>query len=142
MTIQKPTVALLGPSPPPYGGIATYVQLLEDSEKKPEWFIETDCFVPTINIMGKEFVIGCSCNGVDKYEEFINRHARQIAEYLNKKSEGLIRTASEARLSNFLLWQVSYTEIYIANMYWPEFKKENLIEAILDYQKRKKKVGT
>lgn len=69
-----------------------------------------------------------------------------IANYLDTKTlpdpELLIRTAAEMRLSNFLLWQVAYTEIYVANVYWPDFSKFEYLKAILDYQKRNKKVGT
>ena len=53
----------------------------------------------------------------------------------------LIRTSGELRVSNFLLWQISYTEIYVSNKYWPDFRKEDFIEAILDYQKRERRFG-
>lgn len=69
-----------------------------------------------------------------------------IASYLDTNffldPDLLIRTAAEARLSNFLLWQVAYTEIYISDRYWPDFTKKEFIKAILDFQKRKRKVGT
>jgi undecaprenyl diphosphate synthase len=53
----------------------------------------------------------------------------------------LIRTGGEARLSNFLLWQVSYAELYITETMWPDFKGENLIKAIQDYQGRERRFG-
>jgi undecaprenyl diphosphate synthase len=53
----------------------------------------------------------------------------------------LIRTSGEFRLSNFLLWQLAYTEIYITDILWPDFRKRNLFEAILDYQKRERRFG-
>lgn len=53
----------------------------------------------------------------------------------------LIRTSGEMRISNFLLWQVSYCEIYITQKYWPDFKKENLEMAIAEYQKRERRFG-
>ncbi|MFH1541864.1 MAG: polyprenyl diphosphate synthase [bacterium] len=53
----------------------------------------------------------------------------------------LIRTASEMRVSNFLLWQIAYTEIYVTDLYWPDFRKPQLKEAIEDYQKRVRKFG-
>ena len=53
----------------------------------------------------------------------------------------LIRTGGEARLSNFLLWQLSYAELYITETMWPDFKGENLIEAIRDYQGRERRFG-
>ena len=53
----------------------------------------------------------------------------------------LIRTGGEFRISNFLLWQIAYTEIYITERFWPEFRKEDLIEAIKEYQQRERKFG-
>jgi undecaprenyl diphosphate synthase len=55
--------------------------------------------------------------------------------------ELLIRTSGEMRLSNFLLWQVAYTEIYITKTLWPDFGKEDLYEAICAYQKRERRFG-
>ncbi len=53
----------------------------------------------------------------------------------------LIRTGGEFRLSNFLLWQVAYSEIWITEKYWPDFRKNDLYEAIIDYQKRERRFG-
>ncbi|OFX13862.1 MAG: di-trans,poly-cis-decaprenylcistransferase [Armatimonadetes bacterium RBG_16_58_9] len=53
----------------------------------------------------------------------------------------LIRTAGEKRISNFLLWQTAYTELYITETLWPEFTKEELVQAIADYQSRTRKFG-
>jgi undecaprenyl diphosphate synthase len=53
----------------------------------------------------------------------------------------LIRTASEFRLSNFLLWQVAYTELWITDVSWPEFTREHLLQAISDYAKRDRRFG-
>jgi undecaprenyl diphosphate synthase len=53
----------------------------------------------------------------------------------------LIRTSGEQRLSNFLLWQIAYTELYFADILWPDFRKENFYDAILDYQKRERRFG-
>ena len=53
----------------------------------------------------------------------------------------VIRTGGEYRLSNFLLWQASYAELYITDILWPDFNKEALIEAILNYQKRQRRFG-
>lgn len=53
----------------------------------------------------------------------------------------LIRTSGEARVSNFLLWQISYAEIYITKRLWPDFRKKDLEAAILDYQKRERRYG-
>ncbi len=54
----------------------------------------------------------------------------------------LIRTSGEMRLSNFLLWQISYSEVYITKTLWPDFDKEALKLAVEDYQNRKRRFGT
>mmetsp|Transcript_28554 Transcript_28554/g.13210 ORF Transcript_28554/g.13210 Transcript_28554/m.13210 type:complete len:259 (+) Transcript_28554:2778-3554(+) len=53
----------------------------------------------------------------------------------------LIRTGGEMRVSNFLLWQIAYSEIFITNTLWPDFTKEEFIEIIKDFQKRKRRFG-
>ena len=53
----------------------------------------------------------------------------------------LIRTSGEMRVSNFLLWQISYAEIYVTEKYWPEFKKNDFLKAIQAYQKRERRFG-
>ena len=53
----------------------------------------------------------------------------------------LIRTSGEQRISNFLLWQVAYTELYISDVLWPDFGRRDLFEAILDYQSRDRRFG-
>jgi undecaprenyl diphosphate synthase len=55
--------------------------------------------------------------------------------------ELLIRTSGEMRVSNFLLWQMAYTELYITPILWPDFRKENLYEAIWSYQQRERRFG-
>ncbi|MFA4966884.1 MAG: isoprenyl transferase [Candidatus Margulisiibacteriota bacterium] len=53
----------------------------------------------------------------------------------------LIRTANEMRISNFLLWQIAYSEIYVTDIYWPDFRKPELIKAIEEYGKRERRFG-
>ena len=53
----------------------------------------------------------------------------------------LVRTSGELRISNFLMWQLSYSELYFTPVSWPEFKKEQFFEAIIDYQKRERRFG-
>jgi len=55
--------------------------------------------------------------------------------------ELLIRTSGEMRISNFLLWQIAYTELYFTEILWPDFRKENFYQAIIDYQKRERRFG-
>lgn len=53
----------------------------------------------------------------------------------------LIRTGGELRVSNYLLWQLAYSEFYFTDIYWPDFREENLYAAIVDYQKRERRFG-
>jgi undecaprenyl diphosphate synthase len=53
----------------------------------------------------------------------------------------LIRTSGEHRISNFLLWQIAYAELYFTNVLWPDFKEQDLYEAIISYQKRERRFG-
>ncbi|OZV67247.1 isoprenyl transferase [Winogradskyella aurantia] len=53
----------------------------------------------------------------------------------------LIRTSGEQRISNFLLWQIAYAELYFTDILWPDFKKENLYEALINYQNRERRFG-
>jgi undecaprenyl diphosphate synthase len=68
-----------------------------------------------------------------------------IQQYLSTKDfpdpELMIRTSGEYRISNFLLYQLAYAELYFTNVRWPDFRKENLYEAILDFQARERRFG-
>jgi len=70
---------------------------------------------------------------------------KNFSEYLYTSSipdpELIIRTSGEMRLSNFLLWQASYSEIYVTKKFWPDFKKQDFENAILDYTKRERRYG-
>ena len=55
--------------------------------------------------------------------------------------ELLIRTSGEKRISNFLLWQLAYSEIYISDVLWPEFNEHEFLKAIIDYQSRNRRFG-
>lgn len=69
----------------------------------------------------------------------------EFATYLDtanwKDPDLLIRTSGEKRISNFLLWQISYTELYISDTLWPDFTRKDLMEAILEYQQRIRRLG-
>ena len=66
-------------------------------------------------------------------------------QYLSTKNvpdpELLIRTSGEKRISNFMLWQIAYSELYFTEKKWPDFRKEDLKEAIINYQKRERRFG-
>lgn len=68
-----------------------------------------------------------------------------FASYLQTKNlpdpDLLIRTSGEMRISNFLLWQTAYTELYVTNILWPDFAEEDFLRAILDFQGRERRFG-
>ena len=68
-----------------------------------------------------------------------------FASYLNTSNmpdpELMIRTSGEHRISNYLLWQLAYSELYFTSKLWPDFRREDLFEAIIDYQKRERRFG-
>lgn len=70
---------------------------------------------------------------------------KTVAAYLSTAGfpdpELLIRTSGEQRISNFLLWQLAYTELYITELLWPDFRKEHLYKAILSFQSRERRFG-
>ncbi|PKD17538.1 UDP pyrophosphate synthase [Salegentibacter salinarum] len=77
-----------------------------------------------------------SADAID--ESVINQHlyTRNFPEV-----DLLIRTSGEQRISNFLLWQIAYAELYFTKILWPDFRKENLFEAIYNYQNRERRFG-
>ena len=74
-----------------------------------------------------------------------NIEEETIANFLNTQNipdpDLLIRTGGEKRISNYLLWQLAYAELYFTDTFWPEFREENLYNAILDYQSRERRFG-
>ena len=68
-----------------------------------------------------------------------------VSSYLNTagipEPELLIRTSGEQRISNFLLWQIAYTELYFTEVHWPDFKRDEFLKAILEYQNRERRFG-
>jgi len=70
---------------------------------------------------------------------------KSIANYLATAGmpdpELLIRTSGEQRISNFLLWQLAYTELYITDLLWPDFRKQHLFEALISFQSRERRFG-
>jgi undecaprenyl diphosphate synthase len=69
----------------------------------------------------------------------------QLSEYLYTAGipdpDLLIRTSGEMRISNFLLWQIAYSEIYITSTLWPDFRRKDLLEAIVEFQRRNRRYG-
>jgi undecaprenyl diphosphate synthase len=80
-------------------------------------------------------------NGFDSDEITEELFARHLYQQDMPEPDLLIRTAGEMRLSNFLLWQISYAELWVTPVLWPEFRKEDLHRAIADFQKRERRYG-
>ncbi len=114
----------------------------------------------TRNNTGLKLVLALSYSGRWEIEEAVKRIAEEvkdgkldpeeidqqvISSHLSTNKfpdpELLIRTSGEMRISNFLLWQMAYTEIYFTNKLWPDFRKDDLYEAIIAYQQRERRFG-
>ena len=74
----------------------------------------------------------------DINDDIISQH---LTTHFMPDPELLIRTSGEQRISNFMLWQVAYTELYFCPKYWPDFGKEDFYEAIVDFQSRERRFG-
>ena len=71
-------------------------------------------------------------------ENIINNH---LYTFNLPEVDLMIRTSGEKRLSNFLLWQMAYAELYFTDVFWPDFRKEHFYDAIIDYQNRERRFG-
>lgn len=78
------------------------------------------------------------CTIEDINEEMISRH---MTTNPIPDPDLVIRTSGEQRISNFLLWQIAYSELYFTQTHWPDFRKENFFEAIVDFQTRDRRFG-
>ncbi len=91
---------------------------------------------------GREEII-MAINSLKKSGKSINEE--KFSEYLYTKNipdpDLLIRTSGEIRISNFLLWQIAYSEFYFTKVLWPDFRERNFLEAILEYQSRQRRFG-
>lgn len=74
----------------------------------------------------------------DVSEELVSTHLQTVG---IPDPDLLIRTSGEMRVSNFLLWQLSYTEIHVSKAFWPDFGREGFLEALADFAKRKRRFG-
>jgi undecaprenyl diphosphate synthase len=82
------------------------------------------------------------CNGIVKQDSIKEDDFKKyLTTFGIPDPELMIRTGGELRISNFLLWQIAYTELYFTDKLWPDFGKEDFIDAIIDFQKRERRFG-
>ena len=139
------------------------VRMIGDRRRFPEDIIEgiNKLETETGEATGLTFVIAVNYGGRDEIRRAALRFAEDIRDGKKELSEDfseedfsayldtagmpdpdlLIRTSGELRLSNFLLWQLAYSEIYITDVYWPDFNRDELIKAIKAYNKRNRRFG-
>ena len=129
--------------------------LPEDCQKNLEWAVHT-----TRNNSGLKLILALSYSGRWEITRAVKAIAQEvkagtvnpenitedmISQHLQTAGvpdpELLIRTSGEMRVSNFLLWQIAYSELYITPTLWPDFRKEHLYEAIWSYQQRERRFG-
>lgn len=102
-----------------------------------------------LNYGGREEILGAVRNLMQKAkdgelapEELREEHFEKALYTANVPDpELLIRTSGEMRISNYLLWQIAYTELYFTKVLWPDFRKKDLHEAIISYQQRERRFG-
>ncbi|HHV37133.1 MAG TPA: isoprenyl transferase [Candidatus Cloacimonetes bacterium] len=120
-------------------------QYLADIEKMAEMTHDNDGMTVNIafNYGGRQEIIE-AVKGMNP-EEIASLTPENMNRYLWTKGQPdpdlIIRTSGEHRLSNFLLWQSAYSEIYITDVLWPDFGKIDMLEAIIDFQKRNRRFG-
>jgi undecaprenyl diphosphate synthase len=129
--------------------------LPKDCQKNLQWAIDQ-----TKNHQGLTLILALSYSGRWEIMQAVKKLADEVKSgkiqpsEINEKTfenfletsgipdpELLIRTSGELRISNFLLWQIAYTELFITPTLWPDFRKETLYEAITAYQKRERRFG-
>jgi undecaprenyl diphosphate synthase len=135
--------------------IGDTTHLPAECQKNLEWAIEQ-----TKNNSGLTLILALSYSGRWEIVKAVKTMAQEVLEgkikvedinetlfanYLQTFNipdpELLIRTSGEMRISNFLLWQIAYTELYITPTLWPDFRKDHLYEAIWSYQQRERRFG-
>jgi len=101
------------------------------------------CLVLALNYGGRQEIVDACNRALAAGHKQIDE--KTLARYLDApdcpEPDLLIRTSGEMRLSNFLLWEAAYTELYVTKTLWPDFRKEHLYEAIWAYQQRERRFG-
>lgn len=138
-------VKIIGERAPLNDEILKLIDETNNSTKDNNDFYFTIC----LNYGSQQEIINAIKNIIDDLEEGLIKKEditkELFASYLYTNElpplDLLIRTSGEERISNFLLWQLAYTELYFTKTYWPDFSKTNLLEAIYHFQNRKRRYG-
>jgi undecaprenyl diphosphate synthase len=98
-----------------------------------------------LNYGGRAEIVDAARRAIESGVSPADLDERIFAEFLYTAGQPdpdlLIRTSGEMRVSNFLLWQIAYAEIYVTETLWPDFRRRHLLEAVLAYQKRERRYG-
>jgi undecaprenyl diphosphate synthase len=98
-----------------------------------------------LNYGGRAEIVDAARRAIEAGVRASDLDERKFAEYLYTAGQPdpdlLIRTSGEMRVSNFLLWQIAYCEIWVTDTLWPDFRRHDLLEAVLAYQKRDRRYG-
>lgn len=123
--------------------IGRWQELQESTRDKFQWAIDQtkDCETITlavaVNYGARDEILRASEKTAVNEDEF----SKNLDTGDMPDPELLIRTSGERRISNFLLWQLAYTELYFTDVLWPDFKPADLYKAVIDYQKRERRFG-
>lgn len=138
------------------------VRTIGDMSRIPSETMESlnTCLEKTKNNTGLTLILALSYSSRWELTEAVKNIAKEVSkgvlqitdinentlkEHLTTKNipdpDLLIRTGGEHRISNYLLWQLAYSELYFTNTFWPEFQEEDLYAAIIDFQKRERRFG-
>jgi undecaprenyl diphosphate synthase len=102
-------------------------------------------FNVALNYSGRTEIVDAARAALDAGVRPQDLTEERLASYLYTAGQPdpdlLIRTSGEMRVSNFLLWQIAYAEIYVTDTLWPDFRRRHLLEAVLAYQKRERRYG-
>jgi undecaprenyl diphosphate synthase len=98
-----------------------------------------------LNYSGRAEIVDAARRAIEAGVRAEDLDERRFAEFFYTAGQPdpdlLIRTSGEMRVSNFLLWQIAYSEIWVAETLWPDFRRRHLLEAVLAYQKRDRRYG-
>ena len=98
-----------------------------------------------VNYGGRAEIVAAARRAIENAVHPADLDERRFAEFLYTAGQPdpdlLIRTSGEMRVSNFLLWQIAYSEIWVTDTLWPDFRARHLLEAVVNYQKRNRRYG-